>query len=139
MDGNVERVVSRLERIRTPLPAAKPAIRTAMQAMTPPDRPGDFAQAMMDLGATICTPRRPACALCPWRGHCAAQAAGVQDSLPVKAPKPVRGLRHGMHFLLRDDGGRLLLRHRPPPTWAGNICNQTRRRCLNFRRKMFIF
>lgn len=125
VDGNVERVVARLFDIRDPLPAARSRLaslaRAFMEQPAARARPGDFAQALFDLGATICTPRRPACALCPWRGHCAAQAAGVQDSLPVKAPKPVRGLRQGMHFLLRDGGGRLLLRHRPPQGLLGGM------------------
>ena len=125
VDGNVERVTARLFDIRDPLPAARPRLaqlaRGFMEQPVARARPGDFAQALFDLGATICTPRRPACALCPWRGHCAAQAAGVQDSLPVKAPKPVRGLRHGMHFLLRDGSGRLLLRHRPPQGLLGGM------------------
>lgn len=69
MDGNVERVISRLYAIATPLPAAKPAMREKVARLTPADRPGDFAQAMMDLGATICTPKRPACSLCPFRGR----------------------------------------------------------------------
>jgi len=113
VDGNVERVVSRLELIQTPLPAAKPAIRMAMQAMTPPDRPGDFAQAMMDLGATICTPRRPACTICPVVEPCAARAGGIQETLPVKAPKAEKPLRVGAAFVAEHPRlGAILLRKR---------------------------
>src|SRR6056297_1324727 len=82
VDGNVERVMARLRDIRTPLPAAKPAIREAAARLTPDARPGDYAQAVMDLGATICTPRSPACGLCPWMGGCAARKAGVAADLP---------------------------------------------------------
>lgn len=114
VDGNVERVVSRLELIRTPLPAAKPAIRLAMQALTPDDRPGDFAQAMMDLGATICTPRRPACTICPVVEPCRARAEGTQESLPVKAPKAQKPLRVGAAFVAENPVlGAVLLRRRP--------------------------
>jgi A/G-specific adenine glycosylase len=84
-------------------------------------RPGDFAQALFDLGATICTPRNPACALCPWRGGCAARQAGIQADLPRKSPKPARPLRHGVHFLLRADDGRVLLRRRPEKGLLGGM------------------
>ena len=77
VDGNVERVVSRLFVVEEPLPKAKPTIRALTLDLVPPDRPGDFAQAVMDLGATICTPKRPACALCPWMDPCQARAAGT--------------------------------------------------------------
>ena len=87
VDGNVERVISRLFRVEEPLPAAKAAIKALTESLVPPDRPGDFAQALMDLGATICTPKRPACALCPWSGPCGAGAAGLQESFPRKAAK----------------------------------------------------
>src|SRR5947209_12607683 len=79
IDGNVERVVARLAAIETPLPQAKPAIREAADALTPDFRPGDYAQGMMDLGATICTPQRPACALCPLQDHCRAFAHRLQE------------------------------------------------------------
>jgi A/G-specific adenine glycosylase len=101
IDGNVERVVARLAAIETPLPQAKPAIRAAAEQITPDRRPGDFAQAMMDLGATICTPHRPACALCPLKEFCRAFALGVQERIPVKAIKPERPLRAGNMFVLR--------------------------------------
>jgi len=77
LDGNVERVMSRLYDIHTPLPAAKPNLMEKAAALTPAKRPGDYAQAVMDLGATICTPKNPACGICPWRAPCAARAAGT--------------------------------------------------------------
>src|SRR5829696_7432457 len=81
VDGNVERVISRLFCVEAPLPKAKPTIRELVRALVPQDRPGDFAQGLMDLGATICTPKRPACAICPWLGACRGRAAGVQETL----------------------------------------------------------
>ncbi|GGB28627.1 A/G-specific adenine glycosylase [Sphingomonas metalli] len=100
VDANVERVVARLFAIDTPLPAARPAIRAAADTITPDVRAGDFAQAMMDLGATICTPRRPRCLLCPLREDCRAFAAGDPERLPVKAAKKARPQRHGTIFWL---------------------------------------
>ncbi|MCO6417738.1 NUDIX domain-containing protein [Siccirubricoccus sp. KC 17139] len=125
VDGNVERVVARLAAEETPLPAARPRL-AALAAGFMTDaaaraRPGDFAQALFDLGATICTPRAPACALCPWRGGCAAQLRGIQAELPRKAAKRARPLRQGVHFLLRDAAGRVLLRRRPPRGLLGGM------------------
>ncbi len=88
VDGNVERVVARLFAVETPLPQAKPDLTRLAATLTPQDRPGDHAQAMMDLGATICTPRNPACALCPLVHHCDARAAGIAAQLPRKARRP---------------------------------------------------
>jgi len=95
VDGNVERVVARLFAVGTPLPAAKPELVALAAGLTPGARPGDFAQAMMDLGATVCTPRSPACGLCPLGAHCAARARGIAAELPRKAPKKARPLRRG--------------------------------------------
>jgi A/G-specific adenine glycosylase len=120
IDGNVERVVARLAAIRTPLPQAKPAIRAFAGKLTPDFRPGDFAQAMMDLGATICTPRRPACALCPLREYCRAFALGEQERLPMKAVKPERPLRAGNIFVLRA-GDKVLVRTRAPRGLLGGM------------------
>ena len=103
IDANVERVVARLFLIDTPLPAAKPAIRAAMERMTPEERAGDFAQALMDLGATICTPRDPKCLLCPLNDVCQARAEGRQADVPVKAPKRARPLRAGTAFWIERD------------------------------------
>ena len=113
VDGNVERVVTRLRALETPLPQAKPQVRTHVLTLIPPDRPGDFAQAVMDLGATICTPRRPACALCPLREGCAACKAGNAEIFPVKAPRKLRPVRHGLAYLIERADGALLLRRRP--------------------------
>ncbi len=124
-DGNVERVVARLLAEETPLPAAKPRLAAAasgfMADAAARARPGDFAQALFDLGATICTPKAPACALCPWRGACLAQQRGIQAELPRKSPKRARPLRHGAHFLLADAAGRMLLRRRPPRGLLGGM------------------
>lgn len=112
VDGNVERVISRLYAIDTPLPAAKPQIRALMAEMTPSDRPGDFAQAMMDLGATICTPRRPACAICPVNDNCIALATRDPEEFPVKAPKPEKPIRIGAAFVAITGDGAIFLQKR---------------------------
>jgi A/G-specific adenine glycosylase len=113
VDGNVERVCARLFAIDTPLPAAKPQLVQAAAAISPAARPGDFAQAMMDLGATICTPRSPACGICPLIDLCAARRLGVAADLPRKAPKPAKPLRHGTVWIARRADGALLLERRP--------------------------
>ncbi|WP_029005003.1 A/G-specific adenine glycosylase [Azorhizobium doebereinerae] len=113
VDGNIERVVSRLYRVEEPLPKSKPHIKALAAALTPAKRPGDFAQAMMDLGATICTPRSPACPLCPWMEPCAARAEGDPARYPVKAPKAARPARAGVAFLAVRADGAVLLRTRP--------------------------
>jgi A/G-specific adenine glycosylase len=112
VDGNIERVIARLFAIDTPLPAAKKAIGTRQQAMTPEARAGDYAQALMDLGAAICTPKKPACALCPLVEGCAAHARDEEDAYPVKAEKRVRPTRHGLAFVAIRDDGAVLLRRR---------------------------
>ena len=104
VDGNVERVMARLRLIETPLPAAKPEIRAAAAALTPRERPGDYAQAVMDLGATICTPRSPGCMICPWRDPCAARRAGLAETLPRKAPRAAKPTRRGFVYLAQRDG-----------------------------------
>lgn len=121
VDGNVERVVTRLFSISEPMPRAKPLVRTAMDGLTPDARAGDFAQAMMDLGATICTPRRPACALCPLNEGCGARRAGNPDMFPVKAPKADRPARAGAAFYLRRRDGAVLVRTRPPRGLLGGM------------------
>jgi len=87
VDGNVERVVARLFAVDEPLPNAKPKLRALAATLTPAKRAGDFAQAMMDLGATICTPRRPRCMLCPLREDCSAVVSGDPENFPVRLPK----------------------------------------------------
>jgi len=122
VDGNVERVVARLFALREPMPAAKPRLRVLARELMPAERAGDFAQAMMDLGATICTPRKPRCVLCPWRNDCAARAGGFAEDLPVPAEKPERPLRQGVVFwLTRPDGGVLLRRREEKGLLGGMI------------------
>ena len=98
VDGNVERVISRIYAIETPLPLSKPEIRAKAQALVPEQRAGDFAQAMMDLGATICTPRQPNCLICPWTEHCAGRISGLAPTLPREAPKKAVPTRRGVAF-----------------------------------------
>ena len=122
VDGNVERVVTRLFAIETPLPAARPAIRTLTQALVPADRPGDFAQAVMDLGATICTVKRPACALCPWMTPCLARTLGLQETFPRKLKTTKGALRHGAAFVVVRSGDEaVLLRTRPAEGLLGSM------------------
>ncbi|MFN3656456.1 MAG: A/G-specific adenine glycosylase [Pseudolabrys sp.] len=113
VDGNVERVVTRLFAIEQQLPAAKPAIRERALSLLPPARSGDFAQALMDLGATICTPKKPACALCPWNATCVARALGLQEAFPRKGEKRAGKLRRGAAFVVTRADGKLLIRTRP--------------------------
>jgi A/G-specific adenine glycosylase len=121
MDGNIERVVSRLFAHDEPLPAAKPALKALVAKITPNRRPGDFAQAMMDLGASLCSPRKPACGLCPWRPHCRAQALGIAETLPRKAPKAERPVRHAVAFWTVNEAGAALLRRRPEKGLLGSM------------------
>jgi len=121
MDGNIERVLSRLFTVAEPLPDAKPSLRKLAVALTSATRPGDYAQAMMDLGATLCTPRKPACSLCPLTGLCAARRAGNPEDYPAKRAKPARPLRRGVAFwTLRGDGA-VLLRRRPDKGLLGGM------------------
>jgi len=121
VDGNVERVVTRLFRIEEPLPKAKPLIKEMTAGLTPQMRPGDFAQAMMDLGATLCTPKRPACGLCPLREACASAGAQDVESFPRKAMKAERPVRQGAAFFIRRADGAVLVRRRPPKGLLGGM------------------
>ncbi|MHC2105729.1 A/G-specific adenine glycosylase [Methylobacterium sp. CM6246] len=122
VDGNVERVLSRVFAVEAPLPGSRPEIRRLTQALVPHDRPGDFAQALMDLGATICTPRRPACALCPWMRPCEARARGTQDTFPRKIKVAKGALRRGAAFVaIRSGDEAVLLRTRPPEGLLGTM------------------
>ncbi|MBB4265142.1 A/G-specific adenine glycosylase [Roseospira visakhapatnamensis] len=121
VDGNVERVMARLFAIETPLPAAKPTLRALAEALTPDARCGDHAQAVMDLGATLCTPRSPACGLCPWREACQGLRAGLAERLPAKAPKPERPTRRGVAFWIQRRDGAVLLRQRPARGLLGGM------------------
>ncbi|MEE8559302.1 MAG: A/G-specific adenine glycosylase [Alphaproteobacteria bacterium] len=118
VDGNVERVIARLFAVETPLPAAKAVLRGLAAGLLPEAAParfpfGDYAQAMMDLGATVCLPRRPRCAACPLAKVCAAHAAGLAEDLPRRAPKKARPTRRGVIFRVVRPDGAILLRRRP--------------------------
>jgi A/G-specific adenine glycosylase len=121
VDGNVERVMARVFAERTPLPAARPRLRALAASLVPQQRAGDFAQSMMELGAVLCTPRRPRCVLCPWRPDCTAAAAGIAEELPVAAEKPERPQRYGVAFWLIRPDGRVLLRRRPEQGLLGGM------------------
>ncbi|MFC3124134.1 A/G-specific adenine glycosylase [Pseudoroseomonas globiformis] len=125
VDGNVERVTARLHAVEEELPGARPRLSGLasrwMEQDAARERPSDFVQALFDLGATICTPRNPACALCPWQAECEGRRQGIAPSLPRKAPKRDRPTRLGVHFLLRDGAGRMLLQRRPPRGLLGGM------------------
>ena len=121
VDGNVERVVARLFAVEDAMPTAKPALRRLAATLTPTKRAGDFAQATMDLGATICTPKKPACGLCPWREGCAARIAGVPEAFPRRAAKAARPTRRGVAFVAVRADGAVLLRRRPPKGLLGGM------------------
>jgi len=112
MDANAERVIARLYAVETPMPKAKAELHALCQALVP-DRAGDFVQALMDLGSAICTPKRPACVNCPWTDECLARKRGIQEQLPVKAPKIARPLKRGVAFVAIDSKGAVLLVKRP--------------------------
>jgi A/G-specific adenine glycosylase len=121
VDGNVERVLARLYAIQEPLAEAKSRLKALAAALVPEQRAGDFAQAMMDLGATICTPRKPRCVLCPWRVWCAAAASGLADTFPVPEKKQERPVRYGVAFWLQRPDGAVLLRRRPETGLLGGM------------------
>ena len=104
-----------------PLPGVKETLRTHAARLTPAKRPGDYAQAVMDLGATICTPRRPACGLCPWGEACQGQARGIAETLPVKAPKKAKPVRYGTAYLAFDAAGHVLVVRRPDKGLLGGM------------------
>ncbi|PZQ95415.1 MAG: A/G-specific adenine glycosylase [Cereibacter sphaeroides] len=121
VDGNVERVMARMFLVETPLPAAKPELTRLAARLTPRHRAGDYAQAVMDLGATICTPRKPACGTCPWTDPCKARAAGVQAELPRKTEKAKKPIRLGTVWLARREDGAWLLETRAPKGLLGGM------------------
>lgn len=121
VDGNVERVVARLFAVEAPLPKAKEELRRLARSLTPSQRPGDFAQALMDLGATVCLAKRPRCLDCPLATHCAARSAGTAEALPRRAAKAPRPMRHGVAFWLVDGQGSVLLRRRPEAGLLGGM------------------
>ena len=113
VDGNIERVVARLFAVRQPLPASKREIKRLAETLTPNRRAGDFAQAMMDLGSQVCSPRRPSCLVCPLQQDCAAGANGLAEVIPAKLAKAARPTRYGYAFLALREDGCVLLRQRP--------------------------
>ena len=121
VDGNVERVIARLFAVEHELPGAKPHLRALAGELTPPRRAGDFAQAMMDLGATLCTPKSPACAICPWVHACTARARGDQASFPRKVPRRSGELRRGAAFVALRADGHILLRTRAAAGLLGGM------------------
>ena len=121
VDGNIERVVARLFAVKTPLPAAKVEIRRLAATLTPAKRAGDFAQALMDLGASICTPKRPSCLMCPLQRDCSAHAQGLESTLPARTARPERPLRVGLAFLALREDGHVLLRRRPEAGLLGGM------------------
>jgi A/G-specific adenine glycosylase len=120
VDGNIERVVSRLFAVEEPLPQAKPRIQELAATLLGPSRAGDSAQALMDLGATICTPKKPACSLCPLDEGCTARTRGDQETFPRKAPKKTGALRRGAAFVVTR-GDQLLVRTRAAKGLLGGM------------------
>jgi A/G-specific adenine glycosylase len=121
VDGNVERVMARMFAIAEALPGAKPLLRAAADSLTPGPRTGDYAQAVMDLGATVCTPRAPRCVICPWSGRCAARRRGDQEAFPVKAAKKARPRRRAIALLLMREDGAIWMRRRPAQGLLGGM------------------
>jgi A/G-specific adenine glycosylase len=120
VDGNVERVIARLFAVETPLPEAKPELRTLAEALVRDERPGDWAQALMDLGATVCTPTSPDCERCPAAGACLARATGAPEVYPRRAPKPDRPRRFGVAYVLTR-GDLVALVRRPAKGLLGGM------------------
>ncbi len=121
VDGNVERVVARLFAVREPLPLSKPAMRSLAETLTPLTRAGDFAQAMMDLGATICTPRSPSCLMCPLKSECTGRALGIRGATAGAHAKGERPMRFGIAFIALREDGTVLLRRRPDKGLLGGM------------------
>lgn len=121
LDGNVERVMARYYRVLDPLPASKETLRGLADGLTPDQRCGDYAQAVMDLGATICTPRSPACGICPWMTDCTARMAGDAASLPRKTPKAAKPIRLGVAYVALRADGAVLLERRPDKGLLGGM------------------
>ena len=121
VDGNVLRLMARLHGVETPLPAGVSELRSLAARLSCTDRPGHVAQALMDLGATVCRPRRPACLVCPWRPACHAHRAGLVDRLPRLTPRGERPLRRGLAFLVERPDGAILFRRRPAGGLLGGL------------------
>lgn len=121
VDGNVERVVARLFAVETPVPAARPELRRLAATLVADDRPGDWAQALMDLGSGVCRPRSPLCLMCPISDWCAGRATGEPERYPVKTKKAARSHRRGIAWVLRDGAGRVALVRRPDKGLLGGM------------------
>jgi A/G-specific adenine glycosylase len=121
IDGNIERVIARLYAIEAELPAAKAEIRARAEMLVPQQRAGDFTQGMMDLGATICTPKKPACGICPWLNGCAGRARGDAETFPRKAPKVEGRMRYGASFVALRADAHVLVRSRPEKGLLGGM------------------
>jgi A/G-specific adenine glycosylase len=121
LDGNIERVMSRLFAVTDPLPGSKPTLKALAGRLTPDQRPGCHAQALMDLGATICTPKSPACGICPLMQGCEGRRTGIAPDLPAKAPKKAKPVRYGIAYLVRRTDGAFLLETRPPSGLLGSM------------------
>ncbi len=121
VDGNVERVMARIHAVTAPMPASKPQLRDLATHLTPAKRPGDYAQAVMDLGATICTPRSPKCGICPWKNACAARTKSIQATLPARVKKAAKPTRYGTAYLARRSDGAWLLERRPNKGLLGGM------------------
>ena len=121
VDGNVERIIARLFAIEDALPAAKKIIKEHAASLTPKKRAGDYAQAMMDLGATICTPKKPKCDICVWQRACQAHFLGAEESFPRKAPRKIKPTRYGWAFVAEREDGAILLRKRPDKGLLGGM------------------
>ncbi len=121
VDGNVERVMARMFALGKPLKEAKAEIRTLAAALTPKRRAGDYAQAVMDLGATVCTPKSPACEICPWADDCVGRAQGIAAELPMKPKKIAKPVRRGAAFWITRGDGAVLLRRRPDQGLLGGM------------------
>ena len=121
VDGNFERVMARLHAVEEAMPGSKPVLRGLAEALTPTQRPGDYAQAVMDLGATVCTPRNPKCMICPWNESCAGRIAGIAVSLPRKTPKKPKPTRFGTAFWCLNQDRDVFLRRRPSRGLLGGM------------------
>lgn len=124
VDGNVERIVARLNAVTDPMPGVKPQLKALSEPLfmgEDQSRPGDFAQAMMDLGATVCVPAKPKCMICPWSDTCRGRAEGIAETLPRKLKKTGKPHRYGVHFWVVDDEGRVLFHRRPDEGLLGGM------------------
>lgn len=121
VDGNIIRVLSRLYCLASPMPAVKAAVQDKASVLTPKDRPGDFAEALMDLGATICMPKKANCPACPWTGLCQAEKEGAPETYPVKAAKKAKPIRKGWAIIMENNRGEILLQKRPEKGLLGGM------------------